>query len=78
MNQIRFSATERVKNTLELGHTELLKLSVTTQEGSSAKRPHQAFLVLREASGLEVPFPLTVKESGKGSVKIVRPQYGNL
>lgn len=28
--------------------------------------------MLREASGLEVPFPLTVKESGKGSVKIVR------
>ncbi|KAG5979624.1 hypothetical protein E4U55_004952 [Claviceps digitariae] len=40
-------------------------------EGSVAKRPHQAFLVVREAaSGLEAPFPLTVKGSGKGMVQI--------
>ncbi len=50
-----------------------LKLSLTAEEGGKAKRPHQAFLVLREtASGLEAPFPLTIKESGKGSVKLVR------
>lgn len=62
-----------MKQTLALGHRDSLKVSLTTKEGAQAKRPHQAFLVLREAaSGLEAPFALTVKESGKGSVQIVR------
>lgn len=47
-------------------------MSLTTKEDSAAKRPHQAFLVVKEAvSGLEAPFPLTVKESGKAMVQIV-------
>lgn len=54
-----------------LGHADTLKVSLTTQEGSNSKRAHQAFLVLKEASGLEAPFPLALKESGKGSVKLV-------
>ncbi|TWU76177.1 hypothetical protein ED733_002850 [Metarhizium rileyi] len=65
-----FSDAVRVKKTIELGHLDTLKVALTTKEGSKARRPHQAFLVIREASGLEAPFPLTVKESGKGVVQI--------
>lgn len=43
------------------------------KDGGNGKRPHQAFVVLRdEASGLEAPFPMTVKENGKAVVDIVR------
>ncbi|KAI5864788.1 Oligosaccharyltransferase subunit Ribophorin II-domain-containing protein [Durotheca rogersii] len=52
-------------------NTDTLKLLLTAKEGGKAKRPHQAFLVLREPiSGLEAPFPLTVKESGRAIVEI--------
>lgn len=60
-----------MQNTLTLGHQDKLKVTLTTKDGSTAKRPHQAFLVVKEASGLEAPFPLTVKDSGKGTVEIV-------
>lgn len=68
----RFTDKDRVKLAVTLGSADKIKVSVTTKEGSKAKRPHQAFLVLKEASGLEAPYPLTVKESGKGTVEIVR------
>ncbi|PTB68776.1 hypothetical protein BBK36DRAFT_1191910 [Trichoderma citrinoviride] len=68
----KFSGVDRVQNTLTLGHQDKLKVTLTTKEGSKAKRPHQAFLVVKEASGLEAPFPLTVKESGKGTVEITQ------
>ncbi|KAI1477047.1 Oligosaccharyltransferase subunit Ribophorin II-domain-containing protein [Daldinia eschscholtzii] len=48
-----------------------LKVILTAKEDGKGKRPHQAFLVLREpTSGLEAPFPLTVKENGKATVEI--------
>ncbi|RFU78735.1 hypothetical protein TARUN_3523 [Trichoderma arundinaceum] len=66
----KFSSADRVHSTLTLGHQDKLKVLLTTKDGSKAKRPHQAFLVVKEASGLEAPFPLTVKDSGKGVVEI--------
>ncbi|KAK4066429.1 hypothetical protein Trihar35433_6856 [Trichoderma harzianum] len=66
----KFTGADRVQNTLTLGHQDKLKVTLTTKDGSTAKRPHQAFLVVKEASGLEAPFPLTVKDSGKGTVEI--------
>ncbi|KAG6004615.1 hypothetical protein E4U21_000891 [Claviceps maximensis] len=67
----KFTDANRIKKTLALGHQDTLKVLLTTKEGSVARRPHQAFLVVRDgASGLEAPFPLTVKESGKGMVQI--------
>jgi oligosaccharyltransferase complex subunit delta (ribophorin II) len=45
---------------------------LTAKEDGVAKRPHQAFVVLKDVdTGLEAPFPLTVKDSGKGVVQIV-------
>ena len=60
-----------MKTPITLGHQDTIRVSLTTKEGSKAKRPHQAFLIVKESSGLEAPYPLTVKESGKGTVEIV-------
>ncbi|KAF1737800.1 Dolichyl-diphosphooligosaccharide--protein glycosyltransferase subunit 2 [Beauveria bassiana] len=69
----KFTSAAKAKNEVALGHASTLKLSLTAEEAGKAKRPHQAFLVLREtASGLEAPFPLTIKESGKGTVKLTQ------
>ncbi|KAK3336149.1 Oligosaccharyltransferase subunit Ribophorin II-domain-containing protein [Cercophora scortea] len=57
---------------IALGSLDTLKVLLTAKDAGSAKRPHQAFLVLKEqASGLEAPFPLNVKENGKAVVQIV-------
>ncbi|PHH89801.1 hypothetical protein CDD83_5233 [Cordyceps sp. RAO-2017] len=68
----KFTSAERVKKAVTLGHQDTIKVSLTTKDGAKAKRPHQAFLVLREESGLEAPFPLTVKDSGKATVQITQ------
>ncbi|KYK57589.1 oligosaccharyltransferase subunit ribophorin II [Drechmeria coniospora] len=64
-----FSDTEQVRDPLRLGDRDILKVSLTTKVGTTAKRPHQAFLILKESSGLEAPFPFTMKESGEGKVQ---------
>lgn len=56
-----------------LGSTDSLKVIFTAKDNGKAKRPHQAFVVLKEQdSGLEAPFPLTTKENGRAAVTIVR------
>ncbi|KAF4124914.1 oligosaccharyltransferase complex subunit delta (ribophorin II) [Geosmithia morbida] len=65
-----FSDSRPAAEPVVLGHTDKLKVSLTTKSGSSAKKPHQAFLMVREESGLEAPFALTLKGSGKGTVEI--------
>lgn len=57
---------------MALGADDTLKVILTTTEGNAAKRPHQAFLYLREPStGLEEAFPFSIKESGKAKVEVV-------
>ncbi|KAI9051971.1 hypothetical protein LZ554_004225 [Drepanopeziza brunnea f. sp. 'monogermtubi'] len=52
-----------------LGPADTLKMVLSAKEDGMAKRPHQAFLLLRDQdSGLEASFPFTFKESGKGKV----------
>jgi oligosaccharyltransferase complex subunit delta (ribophorin II) len=61
-----------VQETVQLGPSDKLKVSLTTKDGSKAKRPHQAFLMLKEKNtGLEAPYVLSLKESGKGTVELV-------
>ena len=58
---------------LALDTTDSIKLILTTKENGKGKRPHQAFVVIKEEDGgLEAPFALTIKESGKAVVEIVR------
>lgn len=70
----RLSATSPLKKPLSLGAKDSLKVMITAKEGDKAKRPHQAFLILKETeSGLEVPFPMELKDNGRGVVDVVRP-----
>ncbi|KAH6620578.1 Dolichyl-diphosphooligosaccharide--protein glycosyltransferase subunit Swp1, partial [Boeremia exigua] len=62
-----------LKKTVALGATDLLKLDLTTVDGKTAKRPHQAFLTLTDpVSGLEESFVLTIKDSGKAKVSLTQ------
>lgn len=57
---------------MSLGATDSLKLDLTTVDGQTAKRPHQAFLTLTDpTTGLEESFVLSVKDSGKAKVSLV-------
>ena len=62
---------------VELGHNGILKIILTATEDGTAKRPHQAFLLVRDQdTGLEATFPFAAKESGKARVDFVRiPDY---
>lgn len=72
MGVIRLAEKKPPSKPLSFGDSDILKLSLTTREGSSAKRPHQAFLLLKELdSGLDLSYPLSVKESGKAKVELV-------
>jgi oligosaccharyltransferase complex subunit delta (ribophorin II) len=71
INWYRFSNQEPVKDTLVLGKTDTIKVSLTTTEDSEAKRPHQAFVVITESTGLEVALPLDIKSTGKAVATIV-------
>ncbi|PVH88121.1 hypothetical protein DL98DRAFT_479310 [Cadophora sp. DSE1049] len=52
-----------------LGAADSLKIVLSATEDGKAKRPHQAFLLLRDQdTGLEATFPFSVKENGKGKV----------
>ncbi|KAJ4336741.1 hypothetical protein N0V95_008529 [Ascochyta clinopodiicola] len=67
------SATKPLSKTVSLGATDLLKLDLTTVDGKTAKRPHQAFLTLTDpTTGLEESFVLTVKDSGKAKVSLAQ------
>ena len=55
-----------------LGSQDTVTISLTAKDNGKAKRPHQAFVLLKdEETGLEAPFPLTVKDDGKAKVQIV-------
>lgn len=67
----RLHAKRPLGKALELGSTDVAKITLTTKDNGNEKRPHQAFVLLQEIeTGLEAPFPLTVKPSGKGVVQI--------
>jgi len=54
-----------------LGASDSLRLLLTTVDGKTEKRPHQAFLTLTDpTTGLEESFVVDVKESGKGKVNL--------
>ncbi|PVI06619.1 hypothetical protein DM02DRAFT_582466 [Periconia macrospinosa] len=56
---------------VSLGATDTLKILLTTTDGKTAKRPHQAFLTLTDpTSGLHESFVFSVKESGKAKVDL--------
>ena len=71
----RLSDNAPLSKPVVLGAQDSLKIILTATEGGKAKRPHQAFLLLRdEDTGLETAFPFQVKETGKAKVDFVRFQ----
>lgn len=57
---------------MSLGGSDTLKITLTAQEGRSAKRPHQAFLLLKDpATGLDISYPFSVKDNGKSKLELV-------
>lgn len=68
-----FGPKSPLKTPVALGAQDTLTVSLTAKDNGKAKRPHQAFVLLKdEDTGLEAPFPLSVRDTGKGNVKIVR------
>lgn len=68
----RFSSSKPLASPVAFTGADTLRVTLTTQEGSSAKRPHQAFLLLKDGqTGLDVSYPFTVKENGKSRLELV-------
>lgn len=67
----RFGPKSPLETPITLNAQDTLTVSLTAKDSGKAKRPHQAFLLLKDENGLEAPFPLSVKDSGKAKVQIV-------
>ncbi|KAF9885815.1 hypothetical protein FE257_012286 [Aspergillus nanangensis] len=58
---------------IDLGDADTLKLTLTSQEGSTAKRAHQVFLLLQDPeTGLDISYPFNVKDNGKARVELAQ------
>lgn len=67
-----FGPQSPLETPVSLGAQDTLFVSLTTKDNGKGKRPHQAFVLLKEEdTGLEAPFPLAIRDTGKGNVKIV-------
>lgn len=67
----KFSEASPLPGPVAMGASESVKVLLVAKEGGKGKRPHQAFVVLQDTiSGLEAPFPMTVKDNGKAVVDI--------
>lgn len=72
VDSYRLSSSKPLSKPVSFSDIDTLRVALTVQEGSSAKRPHQAFLLLSDAqSGLDISYPFTVKDSGKARVELV-------
>ncbi|GES62421.1 oligosaccharyltransferase subunit ribophorin II [Aspergillus terreus] len=58
---------------IALGDTDTLKITLTSQDGSTAKRAHQVFLFLQDPqTGLDISYPFSVKDNGKARVELTQ------
>ena len=69
----RITEGKALSKLLSLGASDNLKILLTTSENKKPKRPHQAFLNLRDPkSDLETSLAFQVKENGKAKIDLVR------
>ncbi|KAB5549999.1 Dolichyl-diphosphooligosaccharide--protein glycosyltransferase subunit Swp1 [Coniochaeta sp. 2T2.1] len=67
----KLNAKKPLSKAINFGSADTIKISVTAKDNGKGKRPHQAFVVLKDVdSGLEAPFPLTTKDTGKAVTQI--------
>ncbi len=72
----RLSPSSPIAKPITFTSSDTLKIALTTKDGKSGSRPHQAFLTLTEQdAGLEESFPLTVKDNGKSKLDLVGALY---
>ena len=70
--QYRLTESKTLSKLVSLGASDNLKILLTTSENKKAKRPHQAFLNLRDSkSDLETSLAFQVKENGKAKIDLV-------
>lgn len=68
----RIGENEAISKPVTLGASDTLKILLTTKEDNKAKRPHQAFLLVKDPkSTLDTSFAFQVKENGKGKIDLV-------
>ena len=68
----RIGENKALSKPVTLGASENLKIILTTKEDNKAKRPHQAFLLVKDPqSKLDTSFAFQVKENGKGKIDLV-------
>ncbi|KAK3722932.1 hypothetical protein LTR37_002077 [Vermiconidia calcicola] len=54
-----------------LSSSDTLKITLTTKDGKSGSRPHQAFLTFNDQeTGLQESFAFNVKDSGKAKIEV--------
>ncbi|KAJ5389635.1 uncharacterized protein N7496_000703 [Penicillium cataractarum] len=71
----QFTSSKPLSKPVVFAGADTLRVILTAQEGSSAKRPHQAFLLLKDTqSGLDVSYPFSVKENGKSRVELTQKE----
>lgn len=57
---------------VSLGSLDTLRVTLTSQEGRSATRAHQVFLLLKDpVTGLDISYPFSVKDNGKSRLDLV-------
>ncbi|KAI5305056.1 hypothetical protein KEM56_005401 [Ascosphaera pollenicola] len=62
----RLSTSKTIEKPISLKDTDSIKVVLTTQRDSVPEKPHQAFILLKDAEAdLDVAYPLEVKDSGK-------------
>lgn len=68
----RIGENKALSKPVTLGASDTLKILLTTKEDNKAKRPHQAFLLVKDSkTGLDTSFAFQVKENGKGKIELV-------
>ena len=68
----RIGENKALSKAVTLGASDTLKILLTTKEDNKAKRPHQAFLLVKDPkSKLDTSFTFQVKENGKGKIELV-------
>lgn len=68
----RLSEGKPLASPVTLGASDTLKIVLTAQESKESKKPHQAFLLLKDPiTSLDISYPFSVKEGGKAKVELV-------
>ncbi|KAL6243858.1 hypothetical protein RBB50_009292 [Rhinocladiella similis] len=69
----QLAPSKALSKPVKLGAADTLKIILTTQDGKTTKRPHQAFLLVQDSSKkLDISYPLSIKESGKAKLELTQ------